>query len=448
MAPHTNMNLSRISGDSSVTPPETITPLVRAFPGYGGEALDDSLVTSVYFMTNTNTSGAGSIADAPDGAYIVPLVAGKITKDTQVLLPQNNVRFLGQLAPGHLSVNGTSTYNPNPLVRFTGSNTLWSHLSIRASSADGVQNSHKPFEIFDNVGSSAISGVVLSNISSHFGTDDAGSIWTGASNVTYYRMLTSHGAERSGVGGNPDYGYVVGGGSDRVTLFQNLLMHNGRSPMIQNVGNAQLVNNIVYAAYGGVTSQVWSINQAMNVNVHDNLDIRPIATPSNVWLGQSSAAVLSTYLNNNRWRNCAGTYSDMGTHTSVGNEGLKPNTPHSMPTLSAITDLATLESSILPKVGAYHHRDFIDDDVMNIINTCSVHPRHQTAEGYFTDPWLTGPTGTALTLWDQGAVDGISDAAKASLGISAGTNLLSPNDGRWEAVVDHHTGGLLSADLA
>ena len=110
-----------------------LVPLKRVFPGYGGEALNDSAVNSVYFMTNLNTSGPGSITAAPSGSYIVPLIAGKILSNTSLVLSQNNIRFLGQLAPGHLSINGSTTFNPAPTVRFAGNNALWEHFSIRAS---------------------------------------------------------------------------------------------------------------------------------------------------------------------------------------------------------------------------------------------------------------------------------------------------------------------------
>ena len=47
-----------------------LLPLQRKYPGYGGEALNDSAVNSVYFMTNLNTSGPGSISAAPSGSYV------------------------------------------------------------------------------------------------------------------------------------------------------------------------------------------------------------------------------------------------------------------------------------------------------------------------------------------------------------------------------------------
>ena len=442
---------SPVSEVSPVTStPRDLVPLKRDFPGYGGKALNDSAVNSIYFMTNLNTSGPGSISAAPSGSYVVPLVAGKIVSNTSLVLPQNNIRFLGQLAPGHLSINGSTIFNPGPTVRFNGSNALWEHFSIRASdnSVNGGQTSHKPFTIENNN-----IGVVLANLSVHYGDDDAGAIWYSTSDITLYRMLVAHSAYNSPTtpGRNPNYGLFVGGGSSKITIFQNVMMTAGRSPHIQNSDPVQAVNNLVYhAGTGSVSNQILAIYEpfrTINVNFHDNLDVRFDSSSSKIWTGATDRTPLSLYVSNNRWRNCAGTYSDMGFHSSIPNKGTIVSTPHTMPILPVITDLITLEAILLSKAGNYLTRDVLDNDVMNYAQNCLSPPVEQTASNYFDDPWPVGPTKPALTFWDQSSLDGLSDAAKEVFGIAPGTNLLSPNDGRWEAVVDFHSGGLLSISI-
>ena len=245
--------------DKSSSPGQCdLVPLQRDFPGFGGEALNDSAVDEVYFMTTLNPTGAGSISAAPSGSYIVPLVAGKIVSNTAVQLNQSNIRFLGQLAPGHLSINGSTVYNPSTTVRFNGSNALWEFFSIRSSDvpASGDQTSHGPFAVENNN-----NGVVLSHLSVHYGDDDSGYVWNSTSNVTFYRMLVGHAANNlgNGSGRNPNYGLFVGGGSDSLTLFQNVMMTQGRSPHIQNTDLAQAVNNIVYhAGTSSVSNQIFA----------------------------------------------------------------------------------------------------------------------------------------------------------------------------------------------
>jgi len=433
-----------------------VVPLQRQYPGYGGAALDDSLVNSVYFMTTLNPTGTGSFSAAPNDAYIVPLVAGKIVSDDRINMPQNNVRFLGQLAPGHLSINGTTTFNSKELVVFEGSNTLWEHFSIRCSDNPNQADtgSHGPFSVHDGP-SGSLSGVVLSNLSLHYGSDDCGSTFYDSTDITLYRLLAGHAVSTNSAGGKHDNGILMAGSSSKITFFQNLMMTSGRSPLIQETQLVQAVNSVVYHTDSESTSnQIYAISQggrpAVNqtVNFHDNLDIRYTGSASNIWTGQANGSTLDLYANNNQYRNCAGVYTDMGFTSGVSNVGNRNAPQHSMPSLPAITDLTQLESFLLPKVGNYLTRDSLDDDVINTINSCSAPAVENTASNYFSNPWPVGPTKPALTIWDQASPDGLSDAAKAACNIPAGTNLLSPNDGRWEAVVDFHSGGLLSASVA
>jgi hypothetical protein len=423
-------------------------PLHREFPGFGGEALNDSVVDKVYFMTTLNPTGPGSISAAPSGSYIIPLVAGKIVSNTSLSLPQDNVRFLGSLAPGHLSINGSTVFNPAPLVEFDGSNALWEHFSIRASNTSPTtgQSSHKPFSVANNN-----TGVVLSNLSVHYGDDDSGSVWYTTTDVTFHRLLAAHATDRFSAGGNPNYGLFVGGGSSNITLFQNVMMTNGRSPLVQNADNTQSVNNVVYhAGTKNTSNQLYAIKspvRTVRVNFHDNLEIRFNDSASKIWTGQSAPTLLELYADNNQYRNCAYNYTNMGFTTSVSDAGTVVPSPHTMPSLPAITDLASLEDFLLPRVGNFSYRDALDDDVMSYISSCSMPPVFDTASDYFSDPWPAGPINPALTFWDEASPDGLSDSAKEDCGISPGTNLLSPNDGRWEAVVDFHSGGRLSISI-
>ncbi|MDC0434925.1 hypothetical protein OAM69_04720 [bacterium] len=430
-----------------------LVPLQRKFPGYGGEALDDALVNSVYFMTSLNPTGPGSISAAPSGSYVVPLVAGKIVSDKTLRLPQDNIRFLGSLAPGHLSINGSKVFNPSQLVRFAGNNALWEHFSIRASEVPDSytgQSSHSSFGVQDGN-----NGVVLGNLSVHFGDDDSGALWYDTTNVTFYRLLVGHATDRSSKGGNHNYGLMAGGGSGRLSMFQNVMMTSGRSPLIGNSDPAQVVNNLVYPAnISGGGNQLFAFNQGgsphrtVHINYHDNLDVPYLEKTANVWTGQRAPTLLEAYLNNNQYRNCAdNSYTNMGLTSSVSDTGTIVNSPHSMPSLPAITDLTKLEDFLLPRAGNFTSRDFLDDDVMSYTSTCTVPPVYALASDYFPDPWRAGPIKPALTFWDQSSPDGLSDAAKQAFGIAPGTNLLSPNDGRWEAVVDFHSGGLLSASI-
>lgn len=425
-----------------------LVPLQREFPGFGGQVLNDSAVDKVYFMTTLNPTGSGSISAAPSGAYVVPLVAGKILSDTSLVLSQDNIRFLGSLAPGHLSINGSTVFNSSQLVRFDGSNALWEHFSLRASDVPGNagQSSHKPFTV-----ENGNSGVVLGNLSVHYGDDDSGSVWNTTSDVTLYRLLAAHAVDRLAAGGNLNYGLFVGGGASNVTLFQNVMMTGGRSPHIQNADNTQSVNNIVYhATTDGTSNQIFAVHappRTVHVNFHDNLEIRFDTSAANIWRGESSPTLLELYAGNNRYRDCANNYADMGFHSSIPDLGTVVPSPHSMPALPVITDLTALEDFLLPRVGNFVNRDALDDDVMSYISSCTMPSVFDTASDYFSDPWPAGPTRPLLTFWDESSVDGLSDAAKEACGIPPGTNLLSPNDGRWEAVVDFHSGGRLSASM-
>lgn len=442
---------------TSVTTTEhTLTPLIREFPGYGGEALNDSDVTSVYFMENLNSSGAGSIAGAPSNAYVVPLVAGKIISNSRITLPQSNIRFLGQLAPGHLSINGTTTFNSQELVVFAGSNALWEYFTIRCSDNPtnvALTGSHGPFSVYNGINGS-LSGVVLSHLSVHYGSDDSGSVFYDSQNITLYRLLSGHGITTAPVGGKSDNGILLGGGSNRITFFQNLLRNSGRSPLIQEVELAQAVNTLVYHTSADSTSnQIYGINTggrpAVNqkTNFHDNLEIRFNGTVSAIWTGQGGGSTLDLYANNNQYKDCSNTFINMGFRSTVANVGNRNAPKHAMPELPRITDLTQLQSYLLPRSGNHICSDEMHDDVINTVANCLVPAVERTASDYFANPWPVGPSKPALTIWDQSSPDGLSDAAKEACGIAPGTNLLSPNDGRWEGVVDFHSGGLLSESI-
>ena len=438
-----------------------VVPLQRQYPGYGGEALNDSLINNVYFMTNLNLSGPGSLFAAPSGSYIVPLVAGEIQKPAYSVLSTPNLRFLGQLAPGRVSMDGDTTQNNGPTLELTGSNCLWEYITFKSGDDSSPnQNSHRPFSV-----EGGAKGVVMSHVSAHYGNDDSASIWDpGTENITFYRSLFAYGADRVAFNSNPDYGNTIGGGSQRISLFQNAYIADGRTPLFQNtIGQAE--NNITYTN-SGVTNLLQVSSAAAGIstaqyNYQNNLDIQSTNGASSVWLGQRNTTGTTThtmlaYLQNNNYRTCANpnTYVPMGTQTSSSfNDAgadvseLITSTPFSMPTLPSITDMAELEAALLPVVGNSCVRDAIDQAAISLIQSCSTKPNQITASNYFTDPWPAGPTKPPLTIWDQSSPDGLTDAAKAACGIAAGTNLLSPNNGRWEAVVDFHTNGLLSASV-
>ena len=430
------------------------TPLTRSFPGYGGDQLNDSLVNSVYFMTTLASSGTGSLEAAPSGSYIVPLVAGARSANVSVHLNQDNVRFLGQLAPGHISINGTASYNAGPTVRFNGDNALWEYLSLRASDVPttGNQTSHKPYSIQNNN-----TGVVLSHISCHYGDDDSGEIWYNTNKVTLHRMLYGNAAYNlgAGTGRNPNYGPLSGGGCGEITMFQCLMMTHGRSPMTGNSSPVQIVNNLCYPAGTGGTNQFFAYGTPLRTCVMDflhSLEVRAASdtSASVIWTGQASASTpLSFYRNNVQYRNSAGQYLDQGFTTSVADTGTFVGAAQTPGIPGTITDLTTLEAAMLPTAGNSVYRDAYDQDVIaRASNYNTLPPVEQTASDYYANPWGAGPSGPSWDFWDQSSPDGISDAAKATYGFSAGTNLLSPNDGRWEGVVDDLTGGLLSASIA
>lgn len=187
-------------------------------------------------------------------------------------------------------------------------------------------------------------------------------------------------------------------------------------------------------------------------NYTNNLDIRPAGGISNVWLAQRNTQnpwthTLEAYVDNNNYRTCTGGYNPMGTATTTSfNDagadvsGLIVNSPFSMPILPSITDPTILESTLIPVVGNSLYRDSIDTDVISIVSSCGSKPNETSASNYYSNPWPKGPTKAPINIWDTTSPDGLSDSAKAVFGLPPGTNLLSPNDGRWEAVVQYHTG--------
>lgn len=147
-----------ISGEGSFLVNSLATPLLTAFPGavgaakYAGSRIYPSWrdVSNVYFVTNLNVSGAGSLQQALSDACstkgeVIILVEGEIPVTTRLVMSNcSGVKINGQTAPGD-GIIVTGYASPNGVLSISSSdNIVWRYVNfdhgqdLAASSIDAI----------------------------------------------------------------------------------------------------------------------------------------------------------------------------------------------------------------------------------------------------------------------------------------------------------------------
>lgn len=207
---------------------------IPAFPGAegfgayatGGRGGD------VYYVTNTNNNGAGSLREGlntapPEGRTIVFAVSGYIpvNSDTSFDVP-DNVTIAGQTAPG----DGVGLRGGRMLI--SGSNVVMRHFRVRhgrnGTGGDCI-----------NIAGSA-SDTILDHVSMMFSTDENFSFFSNAiNNFTMQSSSSTWGMERHNAGGLWD----LRNGSCIDSLWAH---HKTRNPKARPYGVLEWINNVTF----------------------------------------------------------------------------------------------------------------------------------------------------------------------------------------------------------
>ncbi len=207
---------------------------IPAFPGAqgfgayatGGRGGD------VYYVTNLNASGAGSLRNGIDnapatGRTIVFAVSGYISlPGSNLRLVQNKITIAGQTAPG----DGIGFRDGT--VRITGNNAVLRHLRIRhgkyGSGGDCL-----------NLDSSA-TNTIIDHVTMMFSTDENISFFSSSlDNFTMQYSATTWGMERHNAGGLWD----LNRGTSHHSLWAH---HRTRNPKSRPTGLLEWINNVTF----------------------------------------------------------------------------------------------------------------------------------------------------------------------------------------------------------
>ncbi|MFO1489262.1 MAG: autotransporter-associated beta strand repeat-containing protein [Verrucomicrobiota bacterium] len=201
---------------------------LAAFPGAQGfgRFATGGRGGSVYFVTTTNDTGAGSFRDAVSvsGRTVIFKVGGVIDYKAPRYAPKPNITIAGQTAPG----DGVTIYGNG--LSFSGShNNIARFIRVRqgvngdsGTDAMGIANGHD---------------MIFDHITSSWGRDETFSINGDVSNITIQSAIISQGLQTHSAGGL----IQTDGG---VSILRSLYIDNDtRNPKVKGV--MEFVNNVV-----------------------------------------------------------------------------------------------------------------------------------------------------------------------------------------------------------
>ena len=191
-------------------------------------------------MTSLADGGPGTLRaalDDPNPRVVVFRVGGTITLEKALRIAHPFVTVAGQTAPG----DGILLRDFGLVIETH--DVLAQHLRIRPGNEGRVEP-----EDNDALQVNGAHNVVLDHLSLSWGEDEVVQTWDGAHDVTFSWCLVSEALDKSRhPKGRHGGGFLIGDGSDRITVHHSLLAHNDfRSPLIIHSGAVDLVENVAY----------------------------------------------------------------------------------------------------------------------------------------------------------------------------------------------------------
>lgn len=240
--------------------------LQPAFPGAegGGRYATGGRGGSIYYVTNLNNSGAGSLRDAVSqpNRTILFKVSGTIALLSPLVLQHNNITIAGQTAPG----DGICLANYG--VRIMANNIIIRYIRSRpgdtiVTPGDTTKVVDAMYNSFGSPPSTPYRNIIIDHCSLSWSTDELGSFYAIADFTLQWSMLSEALYQSIHDKGTPHgYGGIWGG--QNASFHHNLLAHIGnRNPRFSGsaaTGQPEkeyvdFRNNVVYnwigSAYGG-----------------------------------------------------------------------------------------------------------------------------------------------------------------------------------------------------
>lgn len=230
------------------------TAMLPAFPeavGFGRFA-QGGRGGEVVTVTTLADNGPGSLREALGvrnwiNGDVVPRtvvfrIGGTITLRSPLWLSSPYLTIAGQTAPGGgIALRTTGDFD-GPTLGINSHNIVIRYLRIRPARA--------PDDSCCGDGISIRGGydIIIDHCSISWASDEVVDLWFSPRRVTLQNSIIA-GARRDHPGKTSGKGLLVGGHSNQVTLYQNLLAHNQqRNPLIITEDDSvfQVVNNVIY----------------------------------------------------------------------------------------------------------------------------------------------------------------------------------------------------------
>ncbi len=385
-----------------------------AFPGaegYGRLACANQPAKSVYYVTNLNNSGPGSLRAAlsQGNRYVLFKVAGTITLSSVINVTNDNIYLAGQTAfkNGGEGITLRSDGNHGGgLISVSGDHFVIRYIRLRRGA--GVAGE--------------VSGDCINFFGDHWMMDHCSVSWStdeniGASNSRYgtmqysvsseglyfsthaYSTIASNNAYQTGHSKGGLWGYS-GNPSHNVSIYRNLFAHNdGRNPQIASPGSShEVVNNLLYNnRYFNIAIDDLSSSgntDGMSTNIVKNLLIPGSDTRvSRHMVHAAGVATNQIFMQGNigvhRTNDTQSEWIEVGTYGTPSGQDGRSFTPFSTPLQSKYASLpnaAGLEQIVLADVGANLAPDLVDqrifNDVMNRTPTSA-----KTVQGTNSNDW-------------------------------------------------------------
>jgi len=403
---------------------------LKAFPEAEGFAamVSGGRGGDVHIVTNLNASGTGSLQWAvsqPGPRIVVFEVSGIITGDLHI--PHGDLTIAGQTAPGAgitLVGHMYTTFNQDT------SNIIIRHLRIRPPDPDGDW----PANQHDAIQFSTANRIMLDHIDASHGADETIDFWGGASYITIqYSHLsfpiydTVNGwTHNKGVlnhrpcldSGNCQPGDRPGG---HISILNNVFTHSRNRTPALSVGPAEVINNITYNGREGFVHHNvadGSFNIIGNQYIAGpSISLSPFwfdpenpttPIPTAYWLQDNLVEDPGEYegVVQNPWDDVAFgnsyTFACCGITSGQFNQtGVFDFSADSEYVAPQVHDHNTLESRLLPVIGAYPH------DIVARQSIVELQQRSGSWRNYRPGNLMDGLTpGTAPTDADD---DGMAD---------------------------------------
>lgn len=386
---------------------------LKSFPtaeGYGQYSGIDQPTRDLYYVTNLNDSGTGSLRDAlsQSNRLVLFKVAGTIVLNSQITTDVDNIYIAGQTAfydGGEGITIKSDGVQGSGLLFFSGDHIIIRYLRLRrgAGKSSGEVSG-------DNINFIDSSNWMLDHCSFSWSTDENISGGGGMNGTIQYSIsseglyFSTHSYTVDPTNNTYQNGHSKGGifgwtGKipSNLTFYRNLFAHNdGRNPKLIGPGSRfEVVNNLMYNnRYYNIDLSNGESDQSMETNVVKNLLIPGFDTRTNRYMVHTSESVLDKIymkgnIGNHRTNDTMSEWLEVGNlDTPLGETGrsFAPfDTPFSTK-FNSLPNASDLQPIILNDVGANLSIDAVDNRIINdVINRTPT--LQKTIQGTDPDHW-------------------------------------------------------------